>query len=35
MDVLLQLKDAVGERIAGMQKELGVITGYFKGFEED
>ena len=35
MDVLLHLKSTVSERIAGVQKELGAIAGYIKGYEED
>ena len=35
MDALLHLKTMVGERIAGVQKELSAIAGSFKSYEDD
>jgi hypothetical protein len=35
MDALIHLKSTVGERIAGVQKDLAGIAGCFKGYEED
>ena len=34
MEALLHLKSTVSERIAGVEKELAAISGYFKGYEE-
>ena len=35
IDALLHLKGTVGERIAGVQKELVAIASMIKGYEED
>jgi hypothetical protein len=35
LETLLHLRTAVGDRLAGVMKDLDAILGYFKGYEED
>jgi len=35
LNTLLHLRTAVGDRLAGVVKDLDAIFGYFKAYEED